>query len=769
MPSMRIARIAALTALLVGVGVFAYAQRPQLTLDLQGANWEGDGATGGGLDAGLKGDRDTMVASAKNASGYTPKVDLSVSIPFNLGAEEHVTFEVGYRANAMQTRLARIYWNAVLVGEVDAFDGHEVLRESAFILPTDIVNVTPGEHTLTIEATATDNQWDFFQLDAVRITAGRESDPRGGILVPFEVVTFRDGNWAGDGNTWGGLDEASDMKGDLGVLRATARPGADARVEHAITLEEDFAGRDVRVTIGYRRNPTMARVGNLSINGDLIVTVTPFLAGDALGGADSVLAEASAVLPVGSHQLRRGMNTVTIEATDPGLRHAADFQIDAILFEVVPAMNDSIVPLASMGIRRATAVEPWWTSPSPSCARPQPASVAPLAHETTKESPQLVLQDPALVAHLEKLLEDKEDFQKRDAYLVRVDATTEATSVHVAALDPRGLVFGLSDLQTRLRRDKAGEVGLELPPTGDLLEVPAFDTRGEYVNIGYNQPQITPHEWSTERWEQYIDQLILSRLNTFYFYIWMDVYGLFPGSAGASSELNRNIHEGARHAIRYARSRGMRVHFMATPSYGPADIWRQHPEAHAEIEYVNHGFPAVCLSAPGAWERMKRIWAYEFDWFKEADVLQLWFYDPGGCFCEKNGCRANPGRDHGTSGARVRRPLPRAQPFGPDRVQSVAHLAVGGTHGALSRRLPPRAKEAVSRRHHRELTAVCAWGTSASLPTREHELGFGTSNFIFGSNPESGYFFLMPNLAFHQRVMRDLARTPYPQCVRPPA
>lgn len=740
----------------------ARAEQVQFTFDMAGANWEGDGATGGGLDAGMKGDRSTLVASAKGAGGYPRRAEVTVNLPVDLTHEAEVTLEVGFRANAMQTNRGLIFWNGVEIGTIDGYDGHEVAKTALFVVPAEPLRLVAGEHVIAIEAAPSDNQWDFLQLDALRLTAGSDSDPTGGNLIAYELITFRDGNWPGDGNTWGGVDSIADVRGDLGALRVAATVDAPtASYEHAFRLSRDFTGGEVRATITYRRNAIMAGKGRVLINGQPLVSVTPIMPGEELGGRDSVLATETVLLPKEFHSLAPGRHTLTIEASDPGLRRSADFQIDSLLLEAIPDMDAPFLPIGNLvvaGDRSAIAGPVAIAMDKLQAAARELGSAFTAAGE---QQPQLVLQDSAAVAELKSALDGAEAWQRRDAYLIRTNADNGRTRIDVAALEPHGLVFALSDLQVRLRRDGDGNVGLSLSPGSRLLEIPANDIRGEYVNVGYNVPGITPHEWDKARWEQYLDYLILSRLNTFYFYVWTDVYGIYPESENAKVPLNLNIHEGLRHAISYAKKRGMRVHFMATPSYGPADIWRKHPEAHADIDYVKYGFPAVCLNAPGAWERMKKIWAYEFEWFKEADVLQIWFYDPGGCFCEKHGCRTNQGevmaRQVREFGDMFRDLNPQAQidfnlwpiwvweeRMGPYRADF---------HREIKKLFPDDS--------HRELGAVGAWGSDASLPLSEAELGFRTSNFIFGSNPESGYFFLMPNLAFHQQVMRDLKGTSF--------
>src|SRR5690606_2169256 len=117
-----------------------------------------------------------------------------------------------------------------------------------------------------------------------------------------------------------------------------------------------------------------------------------------------------------------------------------------------------------------------------------------------------------------------------------------------------GAVYALSDLQRRMRRGGEGlflgfpEWRIDVQP---IIEYPMAERRGEYINIGYNIPGITPHEWTTEDWQEYVDELIESRLNTVYFYIWIDEFTTYPSSNKSKSVQSQSIHEGVKGMITY--------------------------------------------------------------------------------------------------------------------------------------------------------------------------------------------------------------------------
>ncbi|MDX9973824.1 MAG: hypothetical protein RBU21_12645 [FCB group bacterium] len=350
-------------------------------------------------------------------------------------------------------------------------------------------------------------------------------------------------------------------------------------------------------------------------------------------------------------------------------------------------------------------------------------------------------------------------FQEREGYfLIR-----EGNILYAAGLDVLGTVHAVSDLQSRLRA-RDGKVWFDFPEWkegghGVLFEKPAIETRGEYLNIGYNIPGITPHEWDDARWRQYIDRLVLAKLNRLYLYLWNDTYSVYPGSALSKVALNRNLHERIRSAIAYARTRGLGVTYMMCPTFFPRDVWEAHPELHADIEYVKHGFPAVCPQAPGAWDLMKDIARSEMEWFKGADAIQIWFYDPGGCWCEKYGCKSKQAEILARqvvefSGLfRALNPSARVEYnlwpiwLWEDRMKV-----------QYRRELDERLKTAFGS-EYRNVTAVGAPDNDTTLPLIEKEMGYRTSAFLFGTNPENGYVFPLPLLAWQQETARRVVET----------
>jgi hypothetical protein len=145
----------------------------------------------------------------------------------------------------------------------------------------------------------------------------------------------------------------------------------------------------------------------------------------------------------------------------------------------------------------------------------------------------------------------------------------------------------------------------------------------------------------------------------------------------------------------------------------------------------------------------------EFPWFAEADAIQIWFYDPGGCWCEKNGCATTQpesiARQFKTFGDLFREYNPKAKleyNYWPVWVwEDIKKFKYRDDINA-------RIKESFSG----EIAAITAVGGDnggISFPVREKALGFRAATFLFGTNPESGYSFLIPSLRWTPALIKE--------------
>jgi len=360
-------------------------------------------------------------------------------------------------------------------------------------------------------------------------------------------------------------------------------------------------------------------------------------------------------------------------------------------------------------------------------------------------------------------------FQRDQGFAIEFDSHVRPARLTVQAESHRGLAFGVSELEVRLRvlDGRAVLVFPEWHASGNpnrIEECPAIETRGEYLNIGYDIPGITPHEWTREDWHEYIDLLVLARLNRLYFYIWADTWSMYPESAASRNPLSRAIHEGLKEAIEYAHSRGLKVTYMICPTLLPKDIWRAHPGVKAEIEYVDAGFPATCSRAPGAWSLMQDVYRSEMGWFSQADAIQVWFYDPGGCWCEKHGCRLHQAEKLAQE-LKGFADLFHECGSSADVEYNLWPIWLWEERFGIRYRneLAARIRDAFADRAQ-EVMAVGAIDNDATKPVHEKELGFKTGVFVFPTNVESGYPFLIPMVRYLSATIPPVAKEGYQAC-----
>ncbi len=596
-----------------------------------------------------------------------------------------------------------------------------------------------------------------------------DTDLSGGVLLPFQVFPMKGGNWEGDGNTWGGIDSVARYSADLAavICHSDGSPQPSS-YEIDCELNQDFGSADVLLRAGVRCGPTMCGLGQIYWGDALVLECSPFLDGAELPvGRDSVLRVFEKRIAKGEIDLKKGRHTIRFRACATPDFARGWFQVDAISIEALPPLTEAFcVPLQRFFLTGGDSLD---EDPIREAWRHFRARAESLGASATLEQGdvsgacRVTLERVSESVFLEKIPERTgwnglSQSMKEESYCIDLDA--DSSVITVSACGGMGLVYGLCDLERRIRADD-GRVYVSFPEwvggrAISITEVPALEQRGEYLNIGYNFSGITPHDWSRDRWESYIDRLVLANLNTFYFYIWVDSYSMNPKSALAQKDLSRKIHEDIRHAIAYAHKRGLKVVYMFCPTFFPRDLWERHPEIHADIEYVKQGFPAVCPNAPNAWEMMIENARAEMEWFNEADAVQLWFYDPGGCWCERHGCKQHQAeslaRQAKTFGALFREFNPKAAievNFWPiwlwETLQQVNYRAetfrlIRGHFG----------EEASA------ITVVGAPDNDITQPLAEQEMGFKTSVFLFGTNPERGYVFTIPTMSWLSQVAKEV-------------
>jgi len=267
-------------------------------------------------------------------------------------------------------------------------------------------------------------------------------------------------------------------------------------------------------------------------------------------------------------------------------------------------------------------------------------------------------------------------------------------------------------------------------------------------------PGLTVHDWSGERWTEYLANIREAGADTIYFYLWQDILSDFE-CAPQRREANRQLHERLRDVVKWARKHKLRTSFLMAPTFLPRPIFERHPALRATIEYVDHGFSCICPSQDNTWPLLARYVDHEWGWFHTADAFQLWFYDPGGCVCER--CTVD-----------LCAPLLRQADVVSKRVWAknpnakfeISFWPVWAWGRILKRKF---GEELLDRLHKhfgersREITIVdSAEGDEAFLEEAKAR-GFRTRAFLFSANVETPFAFLHP-LPTYFRQMADRVR-----------
>lgn len=375
-------------------------------------------------------------------------------------------------------------------------------------------------------------------------------------------------------------------------------------------------------------------------------------------------------------------------------------------------------------------------------------------------------------------LEHGSPLAREQGYVVTVEPACESRGAVIAAVGrgDMGAVYGVSHLRTRMQSSGSRlRLDVDGKPTSTAafrqVYCPRFEERAVYYNMFLNDTErLTPSGWSDDDWQFWIDKLVCSQLTHIYFFLWSDSL-YFTKSSVTGAERNRVLYERLTAMIRHAHRRGLKVVYHVSLTQIPHDIFEANKDVvKATIEYVDHGFPIVCSAAPGkivlrehqwnnARELIADIYSQQIERFREADGFQIWFYDPGGCFCgpEKQNCASQ---------------------------QAARLMEQMRSFHAMVRRVNPRADLTVSlwptwvleptykvqyRDEFLDLLAAYARdpansGTSITVnDSLNHERtglplarqrGFRLNGFVFPTNVESGCVLFTPMLAFLKQTVK---------------
>lgn len=490
-------------------------------ISFEGANWVGDAFTEGGLDAGLEGDRDALVASADQFLGYPQKASFSVLLAEDYSRSPYVEVEVGFRTNSMQSSGGIIYWDGKPLLSCHPQTSIEALKtKKTLIKPIDF-SLSRGTHLLEIMALGeAGNTTDLFELDALAIRRIGESHPppepeRSWLIVSGEQMSVPEQN------------NLLKLQADLQTLLSADVPIVPA----------------TGVTAEMQSSHDLIVVGQYSGNSFL----------------KSILDAHSITNPF---------------AADPQFIKDQGYFI-------------AVYPNEKSNGRKVWLGSGWGAL----------GAVYATSHMRTH-------------------------FQAEEGLLY---------------LDVEKSPFSQVRLENYFRPD--------------------LEERAVYYNIAYGISfgSLTPDNWTDQEWEYWIDRLICSQLTHLYFFLWGDSEVYFPPSRICNTDRNRILHERLRRMIGYAHQRGLKVVYMFSATLVPKDIFDTNRNLlKATIPYVTYGFPVLCQSVldsfsfngttwNGAKDLMIDVYGNELEWFKEADEFHIWFYDPGGCFCGTNhyDCRGN--------------------------------------------------------------------------------------------------------------------------------
>lgn len=193
-----------------------------------------------------------------------------------------------------------------------------------------------------------------------------------------------------------------------------------------------------------------------------------------------------------------------------------------------------------------------------------------------------------------------------------------------------GAGYALGELLRRLDV-RNGRWGFALPG-GPIVASPATPHRTLYVmNSGLKNPGLSLEYFSDEQIDDYVDRLVEARYSRIGFFQWCEFY-LYPGNAPRFRADSLKTHQTMRRVFDRARRRGLEVYHQLTPAHANVDLLPDDPGLIATGYY---GRTSVCWSRPEARDLARKMAQAEMEYYGPMDGYMVWFYDPGGCFCQE--------------------------------------------------------------------------------------------------------------------------------------
>lgn len=192
-----------------------------------------------------------------------------------------------------------------------------------------------------------------------------------------------------------------------------------------------------------------------------------------------------------------------------------------------------------------------------------------------------------------------------------------------------GMSYALGELLRRLDL-RNGQWGFVLP-TQPIIARPRMSHRTLYLMNSDNcNPGLSLEYFRDEQLEEYVDRLVDARYSRIAFWQWSRLY-LYSGNAEDRRGRNQKIHQVMRKLFDYARRRGLEIYHQLSPSHIPLDMLPEDPKLVATGYYRRF---SVCWSRPEARELARKMAQVEMEYYGPVDGYVVWFYDPGGCFCQ---------------------------------------------------------------------------------------------------------------------------------------
>ncbi|MBX3180811.1 MAG: hypothetical protein KF886_25970 [Candidatus Hydrogenedentes bacterium] len=197
-----------------------------------------------------------------------------------------------------------------------------------------------------------------------------------------------------------------------------------------------------------------------------------------------------------------------------------------------------------------------------------------------------------------------------------------------------GLGYALGDLLRRLdMRD--GAWGFVLPEE-PILAAPAMPNRTLYLmNSNHMNPGLSIEYFSEADIEAYVDFLVEARYSRVSLWQWT-ANMLYPGNFEENRARNQMTHRAMRHLFRYARQRGLHAYHQLAPMHANVKLLPDDPKFRATGYYAPN---SICWAQPEARDLAKNMARLEMEYYGPVDGYIVWFYDPGGCFCDV--CKPN--------------------------------------------------------------------------------------------------------------------------------